>query len=344
MANKKNSKEVKRYNCINYVECSKADAKEVIEIDVLETLNGKPPCPFCHKDTLEEIPEGPGVNWKIITAIIAVVVIAIVAGAYFLLSGSSKPKGPEPPSGISLSKKTGELAVGETDTLQAILGPEGATAQLKWATSDTTIIKVVDGVVTAVSHGTAKVGVQVVENKELKAFCEYTVKENVPNATVSIVPLASTSLKVGGNIKLSAKVTPEGSTVSWKSSDESVASVSVDGKVTALKAGNVEITAQNGDAKDAVMIKVEGGGPQPFTFSFGTYTGGMRNGVPHGEGNITITKTVTIDCNNLEGETITLHRGDKISRAEIRNGYLQSGYFKIGGNERYVDGLNKRLK
>lgn len=70
----------------------------------------------------------------------------------------------------------------------------------------------------------------------------------------------------------------------------------------------------------------------------------MKNGVPHGEGNITITRTVTIDCNNMDGETITLHKGDKITRAEIRNGYLQSGYFTISGDERYVDGLNVRLE
>lgn len=319
--------------------CSKAINKEIQEADLANFV-----CAECGKPLIKvNVPprswwEQHGKQVMIGAAAVAIIGIAII----FLM----KKEDPTdiPPTKISISKDRSEIFVGETDTIQAILSPDGVTAQLKWATSDTTIIKVVDGVVTAVSPGTAKVGVQVMENKQLKDFCEYTVKENVPNATVSIVPLASTSLKVGGNIKLSAKVTPKGSTVSWKSSDESVASVSADGKVTALKAGNVEITAQNGDAKDAVMIKVEGGGPPPFTFSFGTYTGGMRNGVPHGEGNITITKTVTIDCNNLEGETITLHRGDKISRAEIRNGYLQSGYFTIGGHERYVDGLNKRLK
>lgn len=336
MANKKNSNRMKRYNCLNYGECNKADAKEVIEIDALETLNGKPLCPYCKKDTLEEIPEGPVVR-KIIAAIIAVVVI--VAGAYFLLGNDS--------TGISLSKNTGKLAVGENDTLQATLSPDNATAQLKWATSDTTIIKVVDGVVTAVSPGTAKVGVQVVENKKLKAFCEYTVTEDgndKVDTTVSIVPPTSTTLNVDSSVTLSAKVTPKGNAVSWTSSDESVASISADGKVTAIKAGNVDITAQNGDAKDAVKIEVKNNDETGYNFTFGTYKGGMRNGVPHGEGNITITKTVTIDCNNLEGETIILHRGDKISRAEIRNGYLQSGYFKIGNDERYVDGLNKRLK
>ena len=84
--------------------------------------------------------------------------------------------------------------------------------------------------------------------------------EPVKNTTVVIVEPSLTTLKVGEDVTLSAKATPEGNTVSWTSSDDNVAVVSPEGKVTALKAGNADIIAQNGEAKDTVKIEVTKGG------------------------------------------------------------------------------------
>lgn len=320
--------------CVNITLCSKAKNKEIQEADIANFV-----CAECGKPLMKvnvTPPPPPGSWWKrhgkqvmIGAAAVAIIGIAII------FQMKKEEFTIVPPTNISLSKDRSKIFVGETDTLQAILSPEGATAQLKWATSDTTIIKVVDGVVTAVSHGKAKVGVQVVENKQLKAFCEYTVKENVPNATVSIVPLASTSLKVGGNIKLSAKVTPEGSTVSWTSSDESIASVSADGKITALKAGNVEITVQNGDAKDAVKIEVKdnGGG---VNLGYGTYTGQIRNGKPEGQGRIVYTKAHRIAKYDIQGRVA--QPGESVSGV-FHDGEITIGkHFDAYGN--FIESLN----
>ena len=76
---------------------------------------------------------------------------------------------------VSLSKSQDSLVVGNNDTLKAFVSPIGVTSTLKWASSDTTVLKVENGIVTAVGEGNAKIGVQVQENKELKAFCSYTV-------------------------------------------------------------------------------------------------------------------------------------------------------------------------
>ncbi|MBP3252196.1 MAG: hypothetical protein J6M25_06080 [Prevotella sp.] len=74
----KDEKEVKRYHCINYGACAKADSGEMIEIDVLETIGGTPECPCCHQHTLEEIVK-KGPNWKLI-AIVAAVVLVLGGG------------------------------------------------------------------------------------------------------------------------------------------------------------------------------------------------------------------------------------------------------------------------
>lgn len=261
--------------------------------------------------------------------------VPVMAGAYFLLRGGTAESVKPSPSNITLSKNIGELVVGENDTLQAIFSPDDATAQLKWATSDTTVIKVTNGVVTAVSPGTAKVGVQVTDDKTLKAFCEYTVKKGPDKvkATVSIVPPSSTTLKVGACATLRAKVTPEGNTVSWTSSDESIASVSTDGKITALKAGSVDIIAQNIDAKDVVRFVITDnldGGPEPLDLGYGTYTGGTRNGKPEGQGRLVYTKAHRIAKYDAEGRVA--QPGESISGV-FHNGEITIGkYFDAYGN------------
>lgn len=322
----------RKVKCINVGGCSRANTHKiwVITDDDAELICPEcgDPLELCKDEPTDSDPDKDRKKRKIITAIVAAVVVAVIAGAFFILSGGSSESAP---TGISLSKSTGELAVGENETLQATLSPDGVTAQLKWATSDTTVIKVVDGVVTAVAPGTAKVGVQVVENKALKAFCEYTVKEkNAPqgeNATVSIVPPASTTLKVGEKVTLSAKVTPEGSTVSWKSSDENVAVVSSEGKVTALKAGSADITAKNGDAEDAVRIEVKkenGGGGNgsdgTINLGYGRYKGDIKNGQPHGHGTITYTRSHQI----VSSKDFIANPGDKFE-GEFRDGRISGG-------------------
>lgn len=160
-------------------------------------------CPICGSPMISF--EGGGkTNWwkehgK--QVMIGAATVPVMAGAYFLLRGGTAESVKPSPSNITLSKNIGELVVGENDTLQAIFSPDDATAQLKWATSDTTVIKVADGVVTAVSPGTAKVGVQVTDDKALKAFCEYMVKEGSDkvSATVSTKPQVPRTQKVGGS-------------------------------------------------------------------------------------------------------------------------------------------------
>jgi uncharacterized protein YjdB len=84
--------------------------------------------------------------------------------------------------------------------------------------------------------------------KDLKAECKITVKAKVASVTLS----ASTkSLQVGQTYSLTAKVSPSNANqeVTWSSSDEKIVSVT-NGKITALKVGEADITAASKENPD----------------------------------------------------------------------------------------------
>jgi alpha-amylase len=75
---------------------------------------------------------------------------------------------------------------------------------------------------------------------------------------VSVTP-TTLSLDVGAKQKLVATVTPPDAadkTVTYKSSDTSIATVASDGTVTAVKAGSATITATAGGKSATVAITV----------------------------------------------------------------------------------------
>ena len=149
-------------------------------------------------------------------------------------------------TGITLDKITAELTEGETLKLTATVTPENATDKtVTWTSSDETVATVVDGVVTALKAGkatiTAKAG-------DVSATCELTVNAKVIPATGITIDKTTAELTEGETLTLTATVSPEDATdktVTWTSSDETVATVA-NGVVTALKAGKATITAANG--------------------------------------------------------------------------------------------------
>lgn len=84
-------KDVKRYKCINFGACTKADQGAIIEIPTIETLGGTPPCPHCKQQTLEEIVVKP-INWKLYGGIAAAVAVLGCGGAWLALGGGGEQK------------------------------------------------------------------------------------------------------------------------------------------------------------------------------------------------------------------------------------------------------------
>ena len=80
-----------------------------------------------------------------------------------------------PVTGVTLNKTSTSLYVGDTETLTATVEPSDATNKtVTWSTSDASIATVTDGVVTAVSAGTATITVTT-EDGGFTAGCTVTV-------------------------------------------------------------------------------------------------------------------------------------------------------------------------
>lgn len=145
---------------------------------------------------------------------------------------------------ISLNYSNVTITVGDTTTLKASTKPEGA--QVSWSSSNTSVATVKGGTVTAVSAGTAKITAKMSCNgKNYEASCTVTVSKPTISVTANSTSLTY-SPRDKGTCTLTANVTPDGGTVSWRSSNTSVATVSGNGKtatVTAVSDGTVTVTA-----------------------------------------------------------------------------------------------------
>jgi uncharacterized protein YjdB len=172
---------------------------------------------------------------------------------------------------ITLDKSSLELNEGETATLVATVKPDNATNKtVTWSSSRTSVATVdANGKVTAVAEGTATITAQAGDKT---ATCTVTVKKNVVAVESVTIDKSSLELTEGETATLVATVKPDNATnktVTWSSSNQSVATVDQNGTVTAVAEGNTTITAKAGDktATCTVTVKKNGmnaGDPEGF--------------------------------------------------------------------------------
>ena len=146
-------------------------------------------------------------------------------------------------TGVTLNKTALTLNIGASETLSATVAPADATnKEVTWKSSDAAVATVdTNGKVTAVKAGEATITVTT-EDGGKTATCKVTVKPNL----VSEITLAALAIYVGESKAVTATVKPDDATnkeLTWKSSDESIATVDATGKVTGVKIGTTTITA-----------------------------------------------------------------------------------------------------
>ena len=168
---------------------------------------------------------------------------------------------------ISLpSTKT--VYIGETVTLTYTMTPSNATNSVTWKSTDTSIATVSSsGVVTGKKEGSTNITVTTDNGKS--ASCKVYVEPKPIDPTK--ISLSSCNVEVGYSIKIRYTLEPENATttITWKSSDTSIATVSSDGIVKGIKQGSAKITAttDNGLSAD---IWVYIGGFKEGTIFYGT--------------------------------------------------------------------------
>ena len=135
---------------------------------------------------------------------------------------------------------------GKSYQLTYTVEPPNSTDLVVWRTTDSNVVTVTnDGLVTAKAVGTATVLLNIGENAS--AQCKVTVVQPVTSVSLNY---SSRTLDVLDTVQLTAKVLPTTAydpSVTWSSSDPSVASVDETGFVTAHNKGTATITAKTVD-------------------------------------------------------------------------------------------------
>ena len=208
---------------------------------------------------------------------------------------------------VSSASISGTAKVGETLTAST---NEGATnVAYQWKECDT-----VDGSYTNIDGATTSTYVPTAE--QVGKFIEVTISgdnnssetsdptEAVADATPATVAVtgvtldkSTLTLNVGETGTLTATVTPETATentVTWSSSDDTIATVDKDGKVTAVAEGTATITAKAGDQSATCAVTVSAATPA-YTLTIGAES----------NGGVGYTRTITVDGKsktNLDGK------------------------------------------
>lgn len=147
---------------------------------------------------------------------------------------------------ISLSQNEISFRAAETVQLTATVGEDNAiNKDVIWKSSDENIATVDEsGLVTAIAAGNAEITAKAADGSGIRDICAVTVN---PTAVESItLSQTSATLKKNRKLSLEASVLPATATVkelNWTSSDPTKATVSADGVVKTLLAGDVTITA-----------------------------------------------------------------------------------------------------
>ncbi len=148
--------------------------------------------------------------------------------------------------------------------LEYTIEPANASIQdLEWESTDAAVAKVQYSsgryVLYAYKNGTTTITATATDGSGVTASCEVTVNINYPVQGISLNHDAKTFTKAGETLQLTATIYPDSATnktVTWKSSDKTVATVDESGLVTAVGNGTANITATTEDGNYTATCKV----------------------------------------------------------------------------------------
>ncbi|MBE5871210.1 MAG: hypothetical protein E7294_08125 [Lachnospiraceae bacterium] len=168
--------------------------------------------------------------------------------------------------GVSLTQTKLTLEKGEQAGLTAIITPANAADKtIFWKSGDEKLVTVSDnslmsgtGLVTALEVGKTVVTVRT-KDGDHTASCEVTVK---PVSVKGIrLDQKTLSLEAGEEAAVTAQALPQNAanqTILWRSEDENIVTVSANGIVTAVAAGQTNVTAitEDGDYRETCEVTV----------------------------------------------------------------------------------------
>ena len=204
-------------------------------------------------------------------------------------------------TGVELNKTSTTLTVGGTETLTATVSPDNATDKsVTWASDNTAVATVADGVVTAVASGTANITVTTTDGNK-QATCAVTVNAGGGTGSDYILTIPST-LNVANS--------------GWNATD----GISVTGTLEANKklivsaSSDGEYALVSGENKVAYTLAATSGGAETTAWEFTALPGSATLGIivedystkPAGTYQDTVTFTASVeDARQLHSFTLT---------------------------------------
>lgn len=172
----------------------------------------------------------------------------------------------EPVKKLQLTASAPSVAVGGSITLSAQIVPEDASiSQVTWSSDNAKVAQVDEnGVVTGVKRGDARITAKAMDGSNAHSSIAVKVTQSAEQISLSKTEL---TLNVGRYRDLTAAVLPSNANnkkVVWSSTDETVAKVNKNGRVTAVNVGVCQIICasdENQAVQAAATITVQ----QPVT-------------------------------------------------------------------------------
>lgn len=166
-----------------------------------------------------------------------------------------------PLSDISISNAPQSLPVGSSVQLEAAVTPDDYVGHITWESSDTSVLRVLsNGKVVAVGQGEAVITASIGEATSSVTITVTGEQPSESDLTGVSLDRYTLTLYAGEEAEqLTVTLKPEGTeaVIHWTSSNQTVATVSQDGKVTPLSAGVTVVTAAAGDYRASCIVTVQ---------------------------------------------------------------------------------------
>ena len=182
----------------------------------------------------------------------------------------------------------------------------------------------------AIGEGTVTITVRATDGSGVSASCVVNVSQFIIHATSIALDETSARLAEGETLQLTATVLPEDATdktVTWTSSDETVATVTSEGLVTAIASGSATITATTNDCTNISASCLLTVTPLIFHFNDTIALAGTTVAIPIVLNNNVIVRGLMFDFHYPEGFQINGHtKTDRFTDETFISGVNHSDY------------------
>ena len=245
------------------------------------------------------------------------------------------------PKSIKLDNTTLNLKQGTTSQVIATISPSNANQSISWSSSNPRVATVdSNGLIRAVGIGTATIIARTVN--DLTANIKVTVGDYSLNVKNIMITTNYIVLPVGISKQLAVAFTPANAsnkTVSWSSSNPSVATVDNSGNVKAISPGSaiIKATSNDGGYTDTATIEVSSNrneiAAKTIAFAESSYTVGVNG---------TISLTPIITPSNATFKSVRFTSSDSSIATVDENGVVKG--IKEGTVNITAENYNNHLK